>query len=51
MPYRNKTQIALEELLEDAPMFPLNYDDHVLAIEQGFKPKYIAFLQRLKDLV
>ncbi len=40
----------LEEVLASVPSFPSNYDDKVLAIEQGFKPAYAEFLARLKAL-
>ncbi len=41
----------LEKVIREAPEFPVNYDDHVLAIEQGFKPRYVEFIKRLKSLV
>lgn len=42
---------GLAEALNSAPPFPGNYDDHVLAIERGFKPAYQAFLARLRQFV
>ena len=46
-----KSHEALAELLENAPEFPINYDDKVLAIELGFKLAYVSFLEALNALV
>jgi hypothetical protein len=48
---RRGSNTALAELLTEAPEFPIHYNDHLLAIEQGFKPGYVEFLAKLKALV
>lgn len=48
---RRGDNLVLAEIIDSAPQFPVNYDDHVLAIEQGFKPTYQRFLAKLQELV
>jgi len=48
---RRGSNTALAEVIASAPAFPINYDDKVLTIEQGFKPAYLRFLAKLNDLV
>ena len=48
---RRGSNLVLADALTAAPAFPINYDDKVLAIEQGFKPAYQRFLASLSALI
>lgn len=49
-PTKVKWKNNLREVLDQAPEFPMTYDDHVLTLEKKFRPEYRQFLLLLREL-